>query len=32
VPRGMLHRTRPGGARSVNLTFERRDAGTIFAD
>ncbi len=30
VPRGVLHRTRPGGARSVNLTFERRDAPTEF--
>lgn len=30
VPAGMLHRTRPAGARSVNLTFERKDAGTIF--
>jgi mannose-6-phosphate isomerase-like protein (cupin superfamily) len=32
VPRGMLHRTRPRGGRSVNLTFERRDAETVFAD
>jgi mannose-6-phosphate isomerase-like protein (cupin superfamily) len=31
VPAGMLHRTRPAGARSVNLTFERKDAETIFA-
>ena len=31
VPAGTLHRTRPGGARSVNLTFERKDAETIFA-
>jgi mannose-6-phosphate isomerase-like protein (cupin superfamily) len=30
VPAGMLHRTRPAGARSVNLTFERKDAETIF--
>ena len=31
VPAGMLHRTRPAGARSVNLTFERKNAETIFA-
>jgi mannose-6-phosphate isomerase-like protein (cupin superfamily) len=30
VPAGTLHRTRPAGARSVNLTFERRGATTIF--
>jgi mannose-6-phosphate isomerase-like protein (cupin superfamily) len=30
VPRGVVHRTRPGGARSVNLTFEKREAGTVF--
>lgn len=30
VPRGVVHRTRPGGTRSVNLTFERRDAATVF--
>ena len=30
VPAGTLHRTRPAGARSVNLTFERSNAGTIF--
>lgn len=30
VPAGTLHRTRPGGERSVNLTFERVDADTIF--
>ena len=30
VPRGVVHRTRPQGARSVNLTFESRDAVTIF--
>lgn len=29
VPRGMRHRTRPGGARSVNLTFERKGAATV---
>jgi mannose-6-phosphate isomerase-like protein (cupin superfamily) len=28
VQRGVRHRTRPVGARSVNLTFERRDART----
>jgi mannose-6-phosphate isomerase-like protein (cupin superfamily) len=32
VPAGTLHRTRPGGARSVNLTFERTDAETVFED
>src|SRR3954452_4438944 len=32
VPAGTLHRTRPAGERSVNLTFERRDARTIFAE
>ena len=32
VPRGRVHRTRPAGARSVNLTFERKDAATIFRD
>jgi len=30
VPAGVRHRTRPGGARSVNLTFEKRGAETIF--
>src|SRR3546814_681977 len=30
VPRGVLHRTRPKGARSVNITFERVGAGTEF--
>ncbi len=30
VPRGMLHRTRPGGGRSVNLTFERAGAAPEF--
>lgn len=29
VPRGLRHRTRPVGARSVNLTFELADAQTI---
>ncbi len=32
VPAGTLHRTRPAGERSVNLTFERRGAQTIFAE
>jgi mannose-6-phosphate isomerase-like protein (cupin superfamily) len=32
VPRGVLHRTRPSGARSVNITFERAGAETIFED
>jgi mannose-6-phosphate isomerase-like protein (cupin superfamily) len=30
VPAGTLHRTRPRGDRSVNLTFERIDAETIY--
>jgi mannose-6-phosphate isomerase-like protein (cupin superfamily) len=30
VPKGIVHRTRPIGARSVNLTFERGDAGTVY--
>jgi len=30
VPRGMRHGTRPYGARTVNLTFERKDAATLF--
>ena len=32
VPAGTLHRTRPGGARSVNLTFERAGAATEFVE
>jgi mannose-6-phosphate isomerase-like protein (cupin superfamily) len=32
VPAGTLHRTRPAGARSVNLTFERTGAETVFED
>lgn len=32
VPSGALHRTRPSGARSVNLTFERVGARTVFTD
>lgn len=30
VPRAVRHRTRPEGARSVNLTVERAGAATIF--
>lgn len=30
VPRGTLHRTRPAGVRSVNLTFEKLGAETLF--
>jgi mannose-6-phosphate isomerase-like protein (cupin superfamily) len=30
VPKGVVHRTRPVSARSVNLTFERGDAGTVY--
>lgn len=29
VPKGVRHRTRPVGARSVNLTFEARDATSV---
>ena len=32
VPAGTLHRTRPAGPRSVNLTIERKDAATLFED
>jgi mannose-6-phosphate isomerase-like protein (cupin superfamily) len=32
VPAGVLHRTRPAGSRSVILTFERKNAETIFRD
>jgi len=32
VPAGTIHRTRPAGERSVNLTFERQGAETIFAE
>ncbi len=32
VPSGVRHRTRPLGARSVNLTFERKDAATIMEE
>lgn len=30
VPRGTVHRTRPIGERSVNLTFERDNSQTVF--
>jgi mannose-6-phosphate isomerase-like protein (cupin superfamily) len=30
VPAGTRHRTRPAGPRSANLTFERRNAATVF--
>lgn len=30
VPRGVRHRTRPAGTRSVNLTFEKVGAETVF--
>src|SRR5688572_20503223 len=30
VPKGVLHRTRPAGERSVNLTFEKLEAETVF--
>lgn len=32
VPAGVLHRTRPAGERSVNLTFERKSAETVFKE
>jgi mannose-6-phosphate isomerase-like protein (cupin superfamily) len=32
VEKGVVHRTRCGGARSVNLTFERRGAATVFVE
>ncbi|WP_250536194.1 cupin domain-containing protein [Caballeronia sp. AZ10_KS36] len=32
VPAGVRHRTRPMGARSVNLTVERQHATTVFCD
>ena len=32
VPAGTLHRTRPAGDRTVNLTFERAGAATVFDD
>ena len=30
VPKGVVHRTRPQGKRSVNLTFEKENAVTFF--
>ncbi len=30
VPKGVRHRTRPGGARSVNLTFEKIGTEAIY--
>ena len=30
VGRGVVHKTRPEGARSVNLTFERKGVETVF--
>jgi mannose-6-phosphate isomerase-like protein (cupin superfamily) len=32
VPAGTVHRTRPAGERSVNLTFERIGAETLFEE
>jgi mannose-6-phosphate isomerase-like protein (cupin superfamily) len=32
VPRGTVHRTRPEGGRSVNLTVESADASTEWCD
>jgi mannose-6-phosphate isomerase-like protein (cupin superfamily) len=32
IPQSVKHRTRPVGARSVNLTFEHRDMRTIRID
>lgn len=32
VPAGTSHRTRPAGARSVNLTVERTGAATVFEE
>ena len=32
VPAGTRHRTRPAGSRSVNLTFERVGAATVFEE
>lgn len=32
VPAGVRHRTRPGGARSINLTVEKANATTIRCD
>ena len=32
IPKGIPHRTRPGGARSVNLTFEGQDMETVILE
>ncbi|MEX3997712.1 hypothetical protein AB4Y38_02300 [Paraburkholderia sp. EG285A] len=32
IPAGVRHRTRPGGARSINLTVEKANATTIRCD
>ena len=32
VPAGVRHRTRPAGTRTVNLTFEKKNAETTFAE
>ncbi|KMY85015.1 hypothetical protein BUMB_04275c [Candidatus Paraburkholderia calva] len=32
VPAGKRHCTRPSGARSVNLTIEKKDNATVFCD
>jgi mannose-6-phosphate isomerase-like protein (cupin superfamily) len=32
VPKGVKHRTRPNGARSVNVTFEHQDMETVKVD
>jgi mannose-6-phosphate isomerase-like protein (cupin superfamily) len=32
VPRNVVHRTRPKGERSVNLTVERGDLETVFVN
>ncbi|MGZ3871309.1 MAG: cupin domain-containing protein [Mucilaginibacter sp.] len=29
IPKNVIHRTRPGGDRSVNLTFESSDLTTV---
>lgn len=32
IPKNTNHRTRPGGSKSVNLTFELKDMETIKTD
>ncbi|RYY52289.1 MAG: cupin domain-containing protein [Chitinophagaceae bacterium] len=32
IPKNVMHATRPGSGRSVNLTVERTDAETVFRD